>query len=159
MTTVAFDGNKLAADTQITSDWKSTGHSKFYKFHDGAVGAFAGTWSRILEAQRFLDGLSDHCPDEDWSALVIRADRRVYFMDCDGCRMDITGMHYAIGSGSHFALGAMACGKDAAEAVRISFGLDQYTGGDVESIEVGDIPPLPRRAKTTKRSTSKQARS
>lgn len=41
---------------------------------------------------------------------------------------------YAVGSGSHFALAAMACGKTAVEAVRLAARFDPGTGGRVESI-------------------------
>ncbi len=40
---------------------------------------------------------------------------------------------YAIGSGAKVALGAMACGKSAIEAVRIAARFDPYTGGRINS--------------------------
>lgn len=40
---------------------------------------------------------------------------------------------YAVGSGAKVALGAMACGKSAVEAVRIAARFDPYTGGRINS--------------------------
>jgi hypothetical protein len=151
VTTVAFDGNTLAADTLITSDWKSAGHSKFHMFRNGSVGAFAGMWGKVQEAIKFLEGDAESAPDDDWDAIVLRTDGTAWVIDAEGCHLDITGKHYAIGSGAQFALGAMACGRDAADAVRVSIGLDPYSGGEVECITISEVRPKPRRrGKTTK---------
>jgi hypothetical protein len=155
VTTVAFDGNTLAADTLITSDWKSAGHSKFHMFRDGSVGAFAGVWGKVQEAIKFLEGDADSAPPEDWDAIVMRPDGTAWAIDADGCSLDITGKHYAIGSGAQFALGAMACDRAAPDAVRVSIGLDPFSGGEVECVSVSDVRPKPRRrGKTTKKSRS-----
>jgi 20S proteasome alpha/beta subunit len=151
MTTVAWDGRSLAADTQMTSDFKTHGHSKFYRFSDGSIGAFAGTWSRVQEAQRFIDGQADACPSEDWSALVVRPGGRVEFLDCDGCRLDVTSSPYAIGSGAHFALGALQCGKTAEEAVRVAEVFDQFTGGPVEVVRASEVVAVKPARKTTRK--------
>lgn len=151
MTTVVFDGVILAADSQITSTWKMRGQSKFKRFHDGSVGAFAGTWSDVLKAQQFFDGVLDEVPEGDWSAIIIRTDGTTVAVDDDGCMVEITGKHYAMGSGAHFALGALACGRNSIEAVRVSIGLDPNSGGEVESVAVATVRPTPaKRGKTTK---------
>lgn len=41
---------------------------------------------------------------------------------------------YSVGSGSDFALGAMAAGASPAEAVKIASKLDSYTGGRIQSV-------------------------
>jgi len=48
---------------------------------------------------------------------------------------------YAIGSGAKVALGAMACGKSAIEAVRIAARYDPYTGGRIvsETLEKAEV--------------------
>jgi 20S proteasome alpha/beta subunit len=151
MTTVVFDGATLAADSQITSSWKTTGQSKFYRFADGSVGAFAGTWADVLRAQLYLDGQTDTEPEGDWSAIIIRPNGTVHAVDDDGCRMDVTGKRYAIGSGAHFALGALACGRGAVEAVRVAIELDPYSGGEIEHVSAATVVPIPaKRGKTTK---------
>lgn len=151
MTTVVWDGHTLAADTQITADFKTHGHSKFYRFSDGSIGAFAGTWSRVQEAQRFIDGLVDACPSEDWSALVVHPGGHVDFIDGDGCRLDVTGTFYAIGSGAHFALGALHCGRTAEEAVRVAGVFDHYTGGAVEVVRASEVVAVQLSRKTTRK--------
>lgn len=51
------------------------------------------------------------------------------------------GFFVAIGSGAGYALGAMAAGATAEEAVHIACQLDVNTGGAVESLNVKEITP------------------
>jgi len=156
MTTVAWDGRSLAADSQITCDFKTNGHSKFFRFRDGSVGAFAGTWSRVQEAMRVLDGLQDGPAAEGWSAIVIRPGGRVEYLEDDGCVLDITSIPFALGSGAHFALAAMACGKTAQEAVYLASTFDAHTGGPVEDVRATDVAAVaPAKRKTAARKTDK----
>jgi hypothetical protein len=103
------------------------------------VGAFAGTWADVLRAQLYLDGQIDTDPEGDRSAIIIRPNGTVHAMDDDGCRMDVTGKRYAIGSGAHFALGALACGRGAVEAVRVAIELDPYSRGEIEHVAAATV--------------------
>lgn len=151
MTTVAWDTRSLAADSQITCDFKTNGHSKFYRFRDGSTGAFAGTWSRVQEAMRVIDGLADGPADIGWSGIVIRPGGRVEYLEDDGCVLDITGIPFALGSGAHFALAAMACGKTAQEAVYLASTFDPHTGGPVEDVRASDVVAPATKRKTTRK--------
>ena len=47
-----------------------------------------------------------------------------------------TGIPAAIGSGAPYAIAAMACGKNAMDAVKIAKKFDPYTGGRITSIKL-----------------------
>jgi hypothetical protein len=151
MTTVAWDGRSLAADSQITSEFKTTGHSKFFRFRDGSIGAFAGTWANVQAAQRFLDHQVDECPTTEWTAIVMRPGGRVDVLECDGSVLDITTIPYALGSGQAYALAAMACGKTAQEAVYVAASFDPYTGGPIEEHRLSDVAAVAPKRKTATR--------
>lgn len=62
----------------------------------------------------------------------------VFYLSGDGCVVsDETGV-YAVGSGSEFALGAVEAGASPRQAVKIATHLDLYSGGEVQTLEVGN---------------------
>ena len=73
------------------------------------------------------------------------------FIDGDGCRLDVTRSFYAIGSGAHFALGALHRGRTAEEAVRVAEVFDQYTGGPVEVVRASEVGAVKTARKTTRK--------
>lgn len=141
MTTIAWDTRHLAADTQVTGDFKTTGHSKLYRFRDGSIGAFAGSWGDIQAAQKTLDDPDGDPFFGDWTAIVIRPGGRVEQHEGAGGVLDITSIPFALGSGQAYALAAMACGKTAQEAIYIASTFDPFTGGPVEDVRATDVVP------------------
>lgn len=151
MTTIAWDGTTLAADTLLTGGYAYHGYSKVYRFRDGSVGAFSGDVAAMQAAQRWLDSISDVEPVGEWTAIRVFPDGSATLLWDNGCVLDITGRLAATGSGQEFALGAMASGKSPKEAVEIAARYDVATGGPVETISVADLAPVRRgRGKTTK---------
>lgn len=76
------------------------------------------------------------------AAFVVTPDNKVLLasFDDDGTVVsdDVgDGEIYAIGSGSHFAIGAMDCGSTASEAVEFAIARDPYSGGKVHTFVVG----------------------
>ena len=165
MTTIAYKGGILAADTQ--GDWGGT-RTTTTKLHrlPGLIVAGSGHSWRINAAVREIERLAEHRTasvgarwrevathfydphfdrdkDSAPTLLLIQPGTGNYmrlngpiFMPCDLGREFI-----AIGSGCEYALGAMAAGANAADAVRIAISLDVRSGGEVETVNVKELQP------------------
>jgi len=142
MTTIAYDGNIIAADGQVTggSIIKGLDCMKLRLFKRGrteGVIAYAGDLAGKLPFENWVS-LKEHSranweeaglSELDFEALVL------YKGDClhyESMRLPIecTGVQ-ALGSGVELAMAAMKCGKNAIEAVEIASQLDIYTGGKI----------------------------
>ncbi len=143
MTTIAWDGKTLAADRRATdSEGQIKTVSKLRRAADGRLLAAAGS---VCRCGVLLDWLADP-----------QSGARPAFQDVsedyvDGIEILLTGvarLHQrfgyvdildpftAIGSGSGIALGAMAAGKTAAEAVEIAARFDSGTGNGIDVLEL-----------------------
>ncbi len=148
MTTIAFDGRILAADSQATAGNIKTfdavkvriveiaqeGSHKGEKHYVACCGDMAS-------ARAFCDWYRDQAGsvypklEEDFHALAIAPHGIAEYWD----RLPYgVAAHapVAIGSGKQIALGAMAAGKNAIEAVEIAKQHDCFTGGEVKHWEV-----------------------
>lgn len=162
MTTITYRDGILAADTQ--GNWRDTptSVSKIYKVHgdgdavylagsgvlwrirevvkqcesiaDDGPGIYRSLWEAI--ALRFYDKHHDTKPDETPSCLLIQAGTgNVLWLE--GPRFGAVTFnrgYVALGSGADYAMGAMAAGADAVQAVQIAIDHDIHTGGVVESV-------------------------
>lgn len=144
MTTVAFDGTFMAADSLATDPWgfKEFHSDKFLVLNNVALGCAgeAGQirrWTRMLDRnvtvdELLLDGYPDYDKEKNDPSIILvdRETGRLYrhvaslFMPCSRA-------FHAVGSGRDFALAAMACGKTAREAVEIAMSFDNGTGGEI----------------------------
>lgn len=139
VTTIAFDGQIMAADTQGTSDdgvIEQHNYRKLYECTDHIIG-MAGDFG---QQQRFLEWLTDCGPMpvfsemDRFSALVYcRKDQSIHYYDRQLKKIEV-GAKTAIGTGGKFALGAMLAGKNAIEAVDIAKKLDVWSGGETISV-------------------------
>lgn len=135
MTTAAFDGKTLAADTLAHTSVLLKVH-KLHRLPDGALFAAAGALQEVIAVLEWLRGGEKPSDLQDFEGLIVtrtgaeRLGERLMRVPC-------LEPFYAIGSGAHFALAAMACGKNAIEAVRIAARFDPYTGGRVEFMRLG----------------------
>jgi hypothetical protein len=142
MTTIAWDGESIAADRRACGNAiMSVG--KLFRLPDGSVLGGAGDYAEVVEVVAWvLDGCN---PDarprfadgEGSSLLLARPDGTAYWLTWPYLRqVQINERFAAEGSGSQFALGAMAMGASARRAVQISAKFDPYTGGGVNVIKV-----------------------
>jgi hypothetical protein len=146
MTTIAYDGRYLAADTQAQRD-NNRSNIKCRKLR--LVGAFAyavhGDWHPVLgnlikwhEAGAKPGDLPQHGGGSLTIVNVI-----------SGCvwavagpqmpYLDEEGAPWGCGSGGDIALGAMTQGATAMEAVAAAMRYDTGTSGDVEFIDLRDL--------------------
>lgn len=150
MTTIAFRDGIMAADTGMVSGNISTRANKLRQ--------------ATIDGERVLAGLSGILPDADefWRWYILGADRdnlpefRQYRGADDAPDFQVLvvselGMtvwrewfqpipiiepFFAIGSGSHFAMGAMDMGATAVQAVQIAMNRDSGTFGSVQTLEL-----------------------
>ena len=143
MTTIAWDGKSIAADKLCGGRYTV---NKIWKLPDGSVIGGAGLYDHIVEVVAWIaeGGNEDKRPklpesqEEGSDLLLVDADGKAYWLTWPYLRkVPITEKYEAIGSGSEFALGAMAMGASAQRAVQIASRFDPNTGRGVTVAHVG----------------------
>lgn len=142
MTTIAWDGKTLAADSMSTYEDGTKMHVvKIAKSEDGFIVAVAGNFNVGLIWMRWvLAGMNpDDQPEEGKGANVIIIDPKgkAHVFENAPIRQELTVKKWALGSGYHLALGAMEMGADAVTAVRVAAKWDSQTGGRIVSFKPG----------------------
>lgn len=129
MTTIAYKDGVLAADTRATQgDTILMDVSKIDRDAFPPV-AFCGDLRVLQDFRRHQDW--EQLPTEGWESLNTRG----RLQDAQGVVLNIKkGDFWAIGSGAHFALGAMAAGATPEEAVKIAARYDTGTNDTVEVV-------------------------
>jgi len=97
---------------------------------------FAGTASQIAHAAAFFsnpDGHKNAPRLRGLQGLVLTEKGRMFVFDDPSAWLAVYQKYYAIGSGSPFALGALAQGASAKEAVQAAIKSDPFTGFGVKS--------------------------
>lgn len=139
MTTIAYDGKTLAADSLACCSFKV--QQPFNKIHDTGshLVALAGNYSVSLEwVEWFKSGFEGEKDFKDGLQGAFVVDKSTGFLTVypqEGKYPSEQPSNYpnAIGSGEQFAMGAMLAGATAIEAIKIAQRLDKGTGdlGDV----------------------------
>lgn len=139
MTTIAIDKETIASDSQATGAFI---HAKnFTKVHCVPEGRNKGYWGfagHAINAQQIAEVLVSGYPVDtidpslfqDVDAVWVQEDGTVLAFVDSANGMEVH-LPFAIGSGSQFAIGALAAGASAKEAVEIAKQLDPYTGKEV----------------------------
>lgn len=140
MTTIAWDGRTLAADRRRTLGDTPTPARKIFdvKAPDGRrylVGCAGDSWDCVA----FMRWMRTQKPEDkpalsNFSAMAIDERHRVWYVAEKLVYHEIVMPFWAIGSGSDYALGAMAAGKTAREAIRIASRLDIHTGNGCDTL-------------------------
>lgn len=152
MTTIAYRDGVFASDSSITFDTVHVGSvTKLYAINGHCIGS-AGSRSEIVP---FLEWIKRGFPweavpifkedkDAGFSAIVIdrkRLDKVQYFWLTDKGTLiadDIEAAYFAVGSGKHIALGAMAHGASAVDAVKCACKHDAYSRLPIEVMSCVD---------------------
>ncbi|SCW95543.1 hypothetical protein [Ancylobacter rudongensis] len=149
MSTIAYRAGVMAADTRAYSGSKvPIGNKvKIWRIEGGAlIGvATAKPGQGEMFVQWVRDGADPHnAPTSapDFEALLVRPNgEALFFYDSFLPSGPLIAPYFAIGSGSQYALGALAVGAGAEAAVAAAVELDQFTGGLVTRLE--HFEPLP----------------
>lgn len=153
MTTIAWDGEMLAADTNIDfgnmRGFKNKISKYFIKNYDSEnnsvilVGSSGDFLNSLLMEQWILDGcVKENFPttftDEFFQTLVIRLCGDDYKINLyykhSHLPITIDNKQWVIGTGSSFAITAMYLGKTAYQAVEIASMFDSNTGGRITTL-------------------------
>lgn len=136
MTTIATDGQSMAADGQV-SDHCGTivdhARPKVHRLADGRIAGAAGSSFDAVSWIEWLDsGKNGNCPiqDESFTGLILSTSG-VLWVDHKG-REIATPAPIAIGSGQDVAIGAMMHGATPGEAVNIACKRDPNSGGRIK---------------------------
>lgn len=142
MTTIAYRDGVLAADMLIAySSFTNGRRNKIRKMPNHVVAMAGEVWLREPLEEWVVDGcqktevpdiLLDN--DDKFSALILPRDnsQRVYQFD-KGFLVPVFADYIAIGSGAMFAIGAMAHGASAMEAVTAACKHDKASGLPISS--------------------------
>jgi ATP-dependent HslUV protease subunit HslV len=143
VTTIAYCDGVLAADTQMTcsdgSRWRVT---KLERLPDGSIVGFSGDSKLIPRLVRWISrGMTarnrPRFKDDDVAeVLLVKPDGTVWLVDTSLVPERITSAQAAIGSGGPYAMGAMACGRDAEAAVNIACLFDSSSSPPVETMSI-----------------------
>ena len=133
MTTVAWDGETLAGDCLMNHNGTPTRTRKVFRLiaSDRRVRliGLSGHAGDNAEYMRWARGEADRpLSFKELRVIVIDDKRRIWQTDENMHWLRIIKKNWAIGSGADFAMGAMAAGKTAIEAVGIGSKLDIHTG-------------------------------
>ena len=134
MTTIAYRDGILAADTRMTQGSALVGNvvKIVRRKKDGALAGGAGDCSWVQSFHRWVlrgeKGDLDPPGDDSKGLLITR--KKIELFEASG-PVEFNPPFFAMGSGRDFAMGAMAAGASAEEAVRLAMQLDAFTGGDV----------------------------
>ena len=133
MTTIAYKDNRIACDSQATTNGMAVKATKFVKtknhiyFVSGA----------LADGFKFIEWLLSDKESEHpkFKADVIEFNRKtgeVFVYEGTDCGVMSEGKFEAWGSGAQIAMGAMAAGADCETAVKIACDLDTHTGKKVK---------------------------
>ena len=141
MTTIAWDGQTLAADKRACYGGNIQTVTKIHRVH-GCLVAGSGELSFILAMVEWVRNGRDpssfpaHQRDkDDWQpVLVIEPGGVVLLYERTPHPIRWERLPCAIGSGRDFALAAMHCGKTAREAVELACALDVFCGNGIDTM-------------------------
>lgn len=146
MTTIAYKDGVVAADTQITTGagWTASSVQKIHRVGPYIVGACGD----LVELEAMRNWLRKGMPDDAYpfpkdsesEGFIILPDGSFVCLMPEGKIVRETAAYYAWGSGCRFAIGAMAAGLSAEDAVRVAVKHDCGSGldGGMTVLRVGE---------------------
>lgn len=135
MTTIAWDGQDLAADSLVSLGSIKYTTRKLARLKDGGILGAAGKSIEITQLVKYLNGDTSAAPKiPSVHAIHITPERNVYLYAGGFDDSPVLDRYVAVGSGGDIALGAMEAGKSAVQAVEIACRRDSNSGPPVESL-------------------------
>lgn len=145
MTTIAYRDGIIASDSQgHANGLNAAGRSKVHDINGWLLGG-AGASSQIDE---FISWFTTECQDgklrkppshlqtgneNSYTIMAVNKKSRAVYQFADGLHpFRINGKYFAIGSGMPVALGALAMGATAEQAIRCAAKHDVYTSGAIQ---------------------------
>lgn len=145
MSVIVYRDGVMAADTRAYSgDATPIGHKmKIFRLKDGSLVGFSTTKPGLSEAMvAWFNAESPEGPppvEMNFSALLVKPNGEVfYYNDSISPSGPLVGPYFAVGSGDHYALGALACGAAATEAVEVACQFDPWCALPVAALALAD---------------------
>lgn len=137
MTTIATDGQRIAADGRLTFNGRiaSEDETKLHTLSDGSVVGVAGDPDGTRDLLRALEKNEDHS-FSDMTALRLFPSGAIALYAGEAGAPTFLSPPQAIGSGGPFAIGALEAGASPRQAVKIAAKLDPGTGPIVTARKV-----------------------
>lgn len=144
MTTITYRDGMMAADTTTFFRGIAVGTSHKIELIEGYLVGCAGDASsgKLFKSwfvDRFLRDVPEKAAfahDSEINALTIAPDGRVTCWDIQLEPIRLKAQFHAIGSGADVALGAMAMGANARQAVEIAMRFDAHTRGKIDVLRL-----------------------
>lgn len=145
MTTIVYRDGVMAADTLVT-DAGSVRRGTARKIFRTANGALVGVAGASGLTSRFVQWIENGEPEaalprmpdgQQMSALVAYSDGSVAVFNETLLRQKVVAPFEAVGSGNEIALGALAMGARAEEAVLVACQFDVWSAEPVDSLRLG----------------------
>ena len=139
MTIIAYRAGMLAADSLETSGDVRTGYvPKIFRVNGGLIG-FSGARPAIDAVLGWLHGgeRPEGLGPDDLAALLIQPDGSAWEMTSALVPFRVPGEFAAIGGAWRLAVGAMAFGANAVEAVKVAIDLNVNCGGPIRWMTLG----------------------
>lgn len=138
MTTIALRDGVLAADTLLTSNGTRVGHCQKLRRVAGWMLAGCGAHGGLGPIIEWVEQGAKLNKPVKWNdvdcagALLVGPDGQVFHVCTDTIYVaTLYAPFHAEGSGTDFALAAMACGQSARGAIDVASRFDLFTGGRV----------------------------
>jgi 20S proteasome alpha/beta subunit len=136
MTTILWDGHNLIGDKQAGGGSGIIRVTKIWRLSDGRLVGASGWFGSAIQWRDWLERGGERpavlgIEDGSIRGLEVLPDRSVLMHDTYGA-YPVESAFVAIGSGSPFAMGAMAAGATGMEAMRIAARLDEGTSAEVD---------------------------
>lgn len=145
MTTIAWDGKTLAADKQLTKGGAKFSVTKIKRIKGLLIGIAGDAFLKQQLLHWFREGTKHEdfpelqkSEDTNCHVITINADKECHFWGTTPHPILIEEDFFAIGSGAHFALATMECGRNSVEAVRVAAKFDCNSGLGVDILEMAD---------------------
>ena len=141
MTTIAWDGTTLAADTQSQSNGVKRVSHKITATQQYLYGMCGSEAEAMIVAKWVAGGClpAEQPADLDTGPhglLIERSTKKCFILDGERATMlPVVERFYAEGSGREYAMGAMYTGTNAAEAVSVASRFDIWTNDDIEHVD------------------------
>ena len=144
MTVIAWDGNILAADRRMSA---ANTHTSILKIHSHGKHAMAIS-GYVSHGLAILDWFKKGAKPSDWPQpfnkdewgnLIVVSEGRCYLYEDHGVPIEILSEFAAWGCGREFAIGAMAAGMNAIDAVKITNTHCNNCGNGVDHIDTRSL--------------------
>lgn len=149
MTTIAWDGETLASDN---AGWYGTIKMRVVKLHriefegEPYIAAFCGLESFVNDARAYLSGAGEKPQPGDYEdvqrgagfALIVDRSNRAWQLSTTFAKTPVYEPFAAMGVGREFALGALAVGGKATQAIELAIEYTDFAGLGVSALRWKD---------------------